>query len=107
MSKQNDGNITLKELKKNILASVSDSDWEENCYPTSLAKSLVIVTNDLLKEFQYTDSVESWESITNPKSKRRIKQKMSQIFFQLMLFSEVTEIEIIHCVSERRRIELR
>jgi len=105
MSKQNDGNISLKELKKNILESISDKEWEDHCYPTNLAKSLVIVANDLLKEFQWTDSIESWESIINPKSKRRIKQKMSQIFFQLMLFSEVTEIEITHCVSERRRIE--
>ena len=107
MSKQNDGNITLKELKKNILVSISDKDWEDHCYPTTLAKSLAIVANDLLKEFQWADNVESWESIINPKSKRRIKQKMSQIFFQLMLFSEVTEIEITHCLAEKRGIEQR
>jgi len=106
MRKLRDGRLTLNELKKILLDRVEDQDWEDNFYPTNLAKSIAISSNDLLKEFQWMDSVESWEPIINPTSKRRIKQKIGRIFFQLMLFSEVTEIEITHCLVEKKGLKL-
>jgi|GEM_PF-5369228 len=103
MHKRSDDTITMKALKNILLTTVSDRDWEDNCYPVNLAKSIAISSNNLLEMFRWADSVESWEAIINPKSKKRIERMLMKIFFQIVVFAEISEIDMTRCIVKSRK----
>lgn len=104
MNTFSDKKTTVYELKKMLVNNISDRDWEENCYPTTLAKLIAISANELLKEFCWIDSIESWEPLIDPKSKHQISSKVADIIYHLIIFTEISEIDLVRCINAKRGV---
>ena len=103
MKKQKNQSITMHKLKNMLWDLTDGKDWEDKYYPDNLAKSIVISSNDLLKEFQWVDNVDSWEKINNEKGKQKIAYEMIHVISYTMMLAEIMKIDIVTYLQMRLR----
>jgi dCTP diphosphatase len=85
---------TFEEVKAKILKFQSDRGWDPT--PSSLAKSIIIESAELLEHFQWDHAGNTeWEAEFRQKDQREVAYEVADIFWFMIAFCEKTGIDLL------------
>jgi len=98
--KQKTQDLSISELKKYFWERVTASDWEDKYYPNHIAKTIAIESADLLRIFQWTDSIESWQKIEVESEKSLAAAKIIEILAYTIMLAELIDVDIVEIIKK-------
>lgn len=96
--KKTDQNTTLQELKDKVVTFRDKRNWKKHHSAKNLAISICLEAAELLEHYQ-------WDDYT-AKDKQQLADELADVFFNLLNFADVTDIDISQAFLEKfKRVE--
>lgn len=94
--KFNDTSITLQQLKDLAQNMANEREWKQFHSPKNLAMDLGIEAGELMEKFVWSTTEQSYEDVD--KKRQEIEYEAADIMIVLMLFCNVSKIDISEAV---------
>ena len=92
--------MTFEELKNKIIQMDKDKGWSDG-QPGDLAKSIMLEGAELLKHFQWDDTIKFKGQEIQSKDKTEIGKEMADILIYLVKMSKSMDIDLLEATSKK------
>ena len=96
-----DNKINIEQLKELVKNFCDDRDWEQFHNPKDLAIGLSTESNELLSLFRFKDTNDMEEILSNPQKKEDIEDETADIFFFLLRFAQMYNIDLSKALEKK------
>lgn len=96
-----DNKINIEQLKELVKKFCDDRDWEQFHNPKDLAIGLSTESNELLSLFRFKDTNDMEEILSNPQKKEDIEDETADIFFFLLRFAQMYNIDLSKALEKK------
>ncbi len=93
----------IDELEKMIAEFCKERDWDQFHNPKDLAIGLSTESNELLDLFRFKSDEQMQEMMQDAKSRERISEEMSDVFFFLLRFAQMNQFDLAQGLMEKMK----
>jgi NTP pyrophosphatase (non-canonical NTP hydrolase) len=98
---KNDENVTVGELKVNVMKFIKERQWERFHNPKDLAEAICIEAAELLEQFQWitADEACSWKNIRS--KTRNIGEELADVVIYCLSMANTMKIDLTEAVMSK------
>jgi dCTP diphosphatase len=101
MTTLSDGDTTIAELKKRILAFAHERDWEQFHAPKNLSMALAAEAGELMEHFLWAEPTASREIAYDPARRTKIEEELADVIIYALEFANVTGIDVAAAIETK------
>ena len=98
---EKDQELTIAQLKENIIGFIESREWKRYHNPKDLAESICIEAAELLQLFQWIKPEESIQFKKNPSKLKRIREELADVVIYCLNLANTLEIDLASSILEK------
>jgi NTP pyrophosphatase (non-canonical NTP hydrolase) len=96
-----DGETTVAELKRRILAFARERDWEQFHAPKNLSMALAAEAAELMEHFLWSEPAASRQVAADPGGRARIEEELADIVIYALEFANITGTDVAAAIERK------
>lgn len=98
-----DDGQSIQDLKNKVQAFCEERDWDQFHNPKDLAIGLITEASELLELFRFKNELEALEILNDPKSRVRVSEELSDVFFFLLRFARRFDFDLSSGLDQKMK----
>ncbi len=104
MTRTNDADTTLQDVKNTIARFTAERDWQQFHSAKNVALVLVSEAAELMAHFRWSEHGQEPAILDDPQSLREIRHEVADVLLLLAEFANVAGIDMAQAVEEKMAI---